>query len=755
MGLRVVILGLVLVVAGKAAAATYDLGDVVIEVSDPVLLSKTDEGRHWFPGIVQLDRDNLIVSITRSADEINPDAIKSVRQSSKDGGRTWSEPEAWKEDGNSWLRLKDGTCLWLSYLLMYQSASVARLRIGRSRDGLAYTWAEGTVDVSPHKFSPAAKGTASIVVHRSILEMPDGALLATMYGRFAGDPLDRSILASSTDGGTTWKFLSTIGFDPNVGGEGLNEPCMVRLANGELFCFMRNVSGKPMYSARSTDGGKTWSPPQRMPDEYAALSVDPDLVLMSDGTPACSAGRPGCHVMFSLDGAGKTWTKPVTIFTGSSTSYTSIREVAPGRLFFLHDVTPAGWEVPKKGQFHEVRGAFVTLRRKEGRTAMKALDYEIKLAVPREEFDGTFCWFHPRAAAIPGAGKDGRSAVILTLQKHLLPGDDYYSGLFVMRSDDLGATWTNPDPRPELGWRTEPGDVTWAVCDVTPGWHAPTGKLLAIGHTVRYKNGRLADLPRARETAYAVYDPKTGIWSTWDLLKMPEGDKFFSSGAGCAQWIVEPDGTLLVPIYVTPRSTDPNACSMTTVVRCAFDGAALTYREHGDEITLDVPRGCDEPSLTRFQGKYYLTIRNDQRGYATVGNDGLYFAPIKPWTFDDGADLGSYNTQQHWVTHSEGLFLAYTRRGANNDHIFRNRAPLFIAQVDPDKLCVLRATERILMPERGATLGNFGTCNVTETESWVTDAEGMFFPEVYKKGGARGAVFAAKLLWSKPNRLVR
>ena len=68
----------------------------------------------------------------------------------------------------------------------------------------------------------------------------------------------------------------------------------------------------------------------------------------------------------------------------------------------------------------------------------------------------------------------------------------------------------------------------------------------------------------------------------------------------------------------------------------------------------------------------------------SVSDDGLQFAEPKPWTFDDGAELGSYNTQQHWLAHSDGLFLVYTRRGANNDHIVRHRAPLFMAQVDPD-----------------------------------------------------------------------
>ena len=59
----------------------------------------------------------------------------------------------------------------------------------------------------------------------------------------------------------------------------------------------------------------------------------------------------------------------------------------------------------------------------------------------------------------------------------------------------------------------------------------------------------------------------------------------------------------------------------------------------------------------------------------TVSNDGLHYQPIKAWTFGDGSELGSYNTQQHWLAHHEGLFLAYTRRGANNDHIPKALAP--------------------------------------------------------------------------------
>ena len=145
----------------------------------------------------------------------------------------------------------------------------------------------------------------------------------------------------------------------------------------------------------------------------------------------------------------------------------------------------------------------------------------------------------------------------------------------------------------------------------------------------------------------------------------------------------------------------------------------------GGELAFKGGRGFSEPSLTRFRGRYYLTLRNDQAGYVAVSDDGMHFGTPQLWRWDDGAELGSYNTQQHWVTHRAGVFLAYTRKGANNEHIPRNRAPLFIARVDPERLTVRRAAERILIPERGTPLGNFGVTEVSPDETWITDAEWM------------------------------
>ncbi len=370
--------------------------------------------------------------------------------------------------------------------------------------------------------------------------------------------------------------------------------------------------------------------------------------------------------------------------------------------------------------------------------------YEIVLDTVLEHDDGAFLWFHPRAAAVPGAGKAGMPGVVMTLQKHLQVSD-FYSGLYALYSDDMGQTWTEPTEIPELAWRDGPDNSILAVCDVTPGYHAPTGKVLAIGAQLYYHpDGKLFDrVERSDQTAYAVYDPADGSWTGWRTLAMPDAPKFNFSRNACAQWLVEDDGTLLLPLYFGVNAADDYSV---TVARCRFDGETLGYVEHGTEMTVSGGRGLCEPSLARFGDRYFLTLRNDARGYVTAGDDGLHFDPITPWQFDDGAALGSYNTQQHWVTHPEGLFLIYTRRGANNDHIFRHRAPLFIAQVDPTTLRVMRATERVLIPERGATLGNFGATTMTDAESWVTVGEGVW-NDTIRERGARGALFLARIRW--------
>lgn len=404
----------------------------------------------------------------------------------------------------------------------------------------------------------------------------------------------------------------------------------------------------------------------------------------------------------------------------------------------------------------------------ESGASPRIMDYTVKLDTITSGFDGHTCWVAPRVGVVPGP----RPSIVLTMQKLLLSGSDVFYAMNEMRSEDLGATWSGPVEHATLGRRNEPNGVEIVIGDFTPKWHGASGKLLGTGPTIRYKkNAAGADVKISQDeapsrTAYSVYDPVRRTWTPWETIAMPDEPKFFYATVGASQRVDLPDGRILLPFHFKTSGVGPYRSA---VMRCSFDGRKLTYLEHGDELARPVEVGVKynlpggrqtgvfEPSLTLYRGRYFLTMRNDRAAYVAVSPDGQHFGPVKRWRFDDGGDLGSQNTQQHWVTHSEGLFLVYTRTGANNDHVFRHRAPLFIAQVDPEKMHVIRRTERVLIPERGAGLGNtFGVTEVSGGETWVTTAEWMQGPKGISKPGNRygadNSVYAARLIWKTPNR---
>jgi hypothetical protein len=83
-----------------------------------------------------------------------------------------------------------------------------------------------------------------------------------------------------------------------------------------------------------------------------------------------------------------------------------------------------------------------------------------------------------------------------------------------------------------------------------------------------------------------------------------------------------------------------------------------------------------------------------------------------------------------------------------------------MARVDTDRLCLIRSTERPVVPERGARLGNFGICTASPEESWVVVSEWMqttgpdhYDCTVCEKYGSNNALFVSRIRWSKPNML--
>jgi len=196
---------------------------------------------------------------------------------------------------------------------------------------------------------------------------------------------------------------------------------------------------------------------------------------------------------------------------------------------------------------------------------------------------------------------------------------------------------------------------------------------------------------------------------------------------------------------------------MVAGVLCSFDGDELKIKQVGPPLELKVGRGLLEPSITQFKGKFYLTIRaEDNHGYNSVSDDGLHYAEKKAWEWDDGKPVLMSTTQQHWLTHSDGLFLVYTRKDASNTGVLRWRSPLWVAQVDPEKRCLIRSTERVALPLVGdgvkdpnnvALMGNFNITNISRDESWVTVGEWL------PRQGAKGDLLLGRIRWNRPNRL--
>lgn len=359
--------------------------------------------------------------------------------------------------------------------------------------------------------------------------------------------------------------------------------------------------------------------------------------------------------------------------------------------------------------------------------------------------DGT-TWFHPKCTAVPG----NTPHVLMTLQS--ITGSDVFGPVHFATSTD-GIDWTAPAPIAGLG-RTQREDGTQrGVCDVVPEYHAPTQTVLAMGHEVFYRDEKLFRPQPRRLPVYVVRDG-AGRWSEprvfeWDH---PRGSGMYTSN--CSQRVNLPGGDVLVPMCFHPADDEARAAA---TARCSFDGRTLAIREVGNFLERPVKRGLLEPSMTTLDGRFYLTLRaEDERGYVSTSDDGLHWSPIQPWAWDDGEELVMSTTQQHWVTHSDALYLSYTRRTERNGKVARYRAPLFIAEVDRATMRLIRDSERVLLPMIGdgekdpegvMRMGNFHPVNVSPDETWVT-VGAWRYPKV------SGLLLLAKIRWAKGNRLV-
>ncbi|MBQ4087610.1 MAG: exo-alpha-sialidase [Clostridia bacterium] len=343
----------------------------------------------------------------------------------------------------------------------------------------------------------------------------------------------------------------------------------------------------------------------------------------------------------------------------------------------------------------------------------------------RSGYDRKKCLVHARCCFAP-------DIAVATAQYLNVAGSDLFDGLLMSISHDKGKSWSEFSVQEGLRPVVEDG-VTTVGCDATPMFHKKTEKILLLGQTASYGEGDMHPVSGRRQSFYSVYDKEKNTFSKMKFIKMPTGYEVCGNGSG--QSVELANGDLLIPVYYCV----PGKRNMySAVMRCTFDGTDVEFREIGNSLTVEIERGAYEPSLAYHHGVYYMTLRSDECGLVAKSEDGLHYTDMHLWTWDDGELLQNYNTQQHWMTVGENLYLVYTRRGAGNDHVFRHRAPLFTAKVE--NMHLVRGTEVALTPERGARCGNFGVTAYGEGKAAVMVAEWMQ-PAGCEKYGSDNTIF--------------
>jgi hypothetical protein len=282
---------------------------------------------------------------------------------SDDMGRTWVADQAANPmpDAASYnlTRLRNGDVLAVSYHTYMVTGSgdlKAEVDSSVSHDGGA-TWTARTGVMT----TPAAMRTISAVTDRpgvplggfvlvhNVVEDADGTLYQSGYGYYADDPKYRQLVLKSADGGLNWTVDATVAVDPNLTGapgyEGFCEGALERVADGSLLIVMRIGSYLPMYAARSTDNGATWSTATPLSAGGRDLvSVYPSLTLLPGGPLVLLAGRPGLKLLSSPDGSGRTWTRPVEADYQNSANGVLLRTGA--RRLLLFGDRGANWSKP-------------------------------------------------------------------------------------------------------------------------------------------------------------------------------------------------------------------------------------------------------------------------------------------------------------------------------------------------------------------------------------------------------------------------
>lgn len=202
-------------------------------------------------------------------------------------------------------------------------------------------------------------------IRGNCVETGDGAVLAPLYGKENGT--FHVVIAKTEDRGLTWSRLATI---PAAEGYHFHEPNLYVTPSGSLVLFTRSLKkqlakgekGSPLFTARSSDGGRTWSEPVKhdyySPSPFHLLRLNDGRALLTYGyrhepfgvraivlDPECSDIGTAEETVIRDDGPG------------TDIGYTSSVQLEDGRVLITY------YYYDRKDAYRYIAGSYVSVDR--------------------------------------------------------------------------------------------------------------------------------------------------------------------------------------------------------------------------------------------------------------------------------------------------------------------------------------------------------------------------------------------------------
>jgi hypothetical protein len=294
----------------------------------------------YFPVVLRTGTSAAVAVIRGGAGHIGVEGRLDLVWTT-DSGRTWSEPEVvaqseWDDRNPSIGLARDGTVV-LAYHHQGNYDEVGDLRQGNRVDTLlkvsgdsGRTWSD-PLDLSYTDLNGRSPYGRMVNVGSTLL-MP---IYGAEIGRPEAQRASVSYILRSKDSGRTWD-------DPTMIAPEMNETSLLNLPSGEMLAMLRSEKGPAsVYSARSEDGGYSWSEPVGVTGDSEHPA---DVILLSNGWLLAVYGHRhppfGVQGMVSTD-MGLSWeTGHKLVFAddrpGGDCGYPSATVFEDGRLLIIY-----------------------------------------------------------------------------------------------------------------------------------------------------------------------------------------------------------------------------------------------------------------------------------------------------------------------------------------------------------------------------------------------------------------------------------